>query len=72
MFSMTLARCASSDLLRAFDVHGYDTAQLREFYMQLTRIEDAFKNLKGDLLGARAENQGLTTAFFSNPRIRAS
>lgn len=36
-------------LLRAFDVRGYGTARLWEFYMQLTRIEDAFKNLKGDL-----------------------
>ena len=36
-------------LLRAFDVTGCGTAKLWEFYMQLTRIEDAFKNLKGDL-----------------------
>ena len=36
-------------LLRAFDIRGYDTSRLWEFYMQLTRIEDAFKNLKGDL-----------------------
>ncbi len=36
-------------LLRAFDVRGYGAARLWEFYMQLTRIEDAFKNLKGDM-----------------------
>jgi hypothetical protein len=36
-------------LLRAFDVTGCGTSQLWDFYMQLTRIEEAFKNLKGDL-----------------------
>ena len=36
-------------LLRAYDVLGCEPGQLWEFYMQLTRIEQAFKNLKGDL-----------------------
>ena len=36
-------------LLRAFDVTGCQSGQLWEFYMQLTQIEEAFKNLKGDL-----------------------
>lgn len=44
-----LCRREGRYLLRAFDGRGYDTAQLGEFYMQLTRIEDAFKNLKSDL-----------------------
>ncbi len=36
-------------LLRAFDVTGCETGKLWEFYMQLTHVEEAFKNLKGDL-----------------------
>lgn len=28
---------------------GYDPAQLWEFYTQLTQVEEAFRNLKGDL-----------------------
>jgi transposase len=36
-------------LLRSYDVNGCEPGQLWEFYMQLTRIEQAFKNLKGDL-----------------------
>jgi transposase len=36
-------------LLRSYDVSGCEPGRLWEFYMQLTRIEEAFKNLKGDL-----------------------
>jgi hypothetical protein len=36
-------------LLRSHLVTECETEKLWEFYMQLTRIEDAFKNLKGDL-----------------------
>ena len=36
-------------LLRSYDVNGCAPGQLWEIYMQLTRIEQAFKNLKGDL-----------------------
>src|SRR5439155_21468360 len=36
-------------LLRAYEVSGGEPGKLWEFYMQLTRIEEAFKNLKGDL-----------------------
>jgi hypothetical protein len=36
-------------LLRAYDVRGGAPGQLWEFYMELTRIEQAFKTLKGDL-----------------------
>jgi hypothetical protein len=35
-------------LLRSYDVRGCAPGQLWEFCMQLTRIEQAFKNLKGD------------------------
>jgi transposase len=36
-------------LLRSFMTSPCENEKLWEFYMQLTRIEDAFKNLKGDL-----------------------
>jgi hypothetical protein len=36
-------------LLRSYGVSGGEPSKLWEFYMQLTRIEQAFKNLKGDL-----------------------